>query len=111
MSKEEIEVILKALLIGKASGLDDILNEVLKTLAPEILKGLTHAISKLLIGDTILVRFQELTTLVLHKEDKKDYSLLDNYHLIALKNILAKVIKKVLMNHLSLVVKEHNLLP
>jgi hypothetical protein len=50
-------------------------------------------------------------TLALYKKGKKDYSLLGNYHLIALENILAKVVKKVLMNRLSLVVEEHNLLP
>jgi hypothetical protein len=57
VSKEEIKVILRALLAGKALGLDDILNKVLKILAPEILKDLAHAVSKLLVGDMMLVRF------------------------------------------------------
>jgi hypothetical protein len=49
VSKEEIKVILRALLVGKALGLNDILNKVLKILAPKISKDLAHAISKLLI--------------------------------------------------------------
>jgi hypothetical protein len=105
-----MKAILRALLIGKASGLNSILNKVLKILALEISKGLTHIVSKLLVGDIMLIRFQESTTLVLHKKGKKDYSLLGSYHLIALENILIKVIKKVLMNRLSLTMKEHNLL-
>jgi hypothetical protein len=111
VSKEEMEAILRALSVGKVLGLDGIPNKVLKTLALEISKGLAHAVSKLLVDDIILVRFQESTTLALRKKGKKDYSLLGNYRLIALENTLAKVVKKVLMNRLSLVVEEHNLLP
>jgi hypothetical protein len=110
VSKEEMEVILRALLVGKAPDLDDILNKVLKILAPEILKGLTYIVSKLLIGDTMLIRFQESTTLALCKKGKKDYSLLSSYHLIALENTLTKVVEKVLTNHLSLTAEEYNLL-
>jgi hypothetical protein len=111
VSKEEMKVILRALLAGKALGLNDIPNKVLKTLALEILKSLAHAVSKLLVSDIMSVRFQELTTLALRKEGKKDYSLSGSYRLIALENTLIKVVEKVLMNRLSLVVEEHNLLP
>jgi hypothetical protein len=103
-------MILRALLAGKALSLNSILNEVLKILALEISKGLAYTVNKLLVSDTILIRFQESTTLTLYKEGKKDYSLLDSYRLIALENTLVKVVKKVLMNHLSLITKEHNLL-
>ena len=48
--------------------------------------------------------------LVLRNEGKKDYSLLVSYHLIILENILAKVLEKVLVNYLSIVVKEYALL-
>jgi hypothetical protein len=110
MSKEEMEAILRALLIRKALNLDDILNKVLKILALEISKGLTYIVSKLLTDDMMLIRFQESTTLTLYKKGKKDYSLSGSYHLIALKNILIKVVKKVLINRLSLTTKEHSLL-
>jgi hypothetical protein len=110
VSKEEMKAILRALSVGKALDLDDILNKVLKILVLKILKGLAHMISKLLIGDMMLIRFWELMTLALHKEGKKDYSLLSSYRLIVLKNILIKVMKKVLANRLSLAMKEHDLL-
>jgi hypothetical protein len=57
VSKEEMEAILRALSAGKALGLNGILNKILKILALEISKGLTHAVSKLLVGDMILIRF------------------------------------------------------
>jgi hypothetical protein len=52
-----MKAILRALLVGKVLSLNDILNEVLKILALEILKGLTYTISKLLISDMMLIRF------------------------------------------------------
>jgi hypothetical protein len=57
VSKEEIEAILRALLARKALGLDSIPNKVLKILVLEISKGLAHIVSKLLIGDIMLIRF------------------------------------------------------
>jgi hypothetical protein len=110
VSKEEMEAILRALSAGKALGLDSILNKVLKILVLKISKGLAYTVSKLLIGDIILIRFQELTTLALHKKGKKDYSLPDSYRLITLENTLTKVMKKVLVNRLSLTMEEYSLL-
>jgi hypothetical protein len=52
-----MKAILRALLAEKALGLNGILNEILKILTLEILEGLTHIISKLLIGDMMLIRF------------------------------------------------------
>jgi hypothetical protein len=57
VSKEEIEAILRALLAEKALGLNSIPNKVLKILALEISKGLAYIVSKLLIGDIMLIRF------------------------------------------------------
>jgi hypothetical protein len=110
VSKEEMKVILRALLAGKALGSDGIPNKVLKILALEISKGLAYIVSKLLAGDMMLIRFQESTTLTLHKKGKKDYSLSGSYRLIALENTLTKVVEKVLANRLSLAAEEHSLL-
>jgi hypothetical protein len=38
--------------------------------------------------------YKELITIILRKENKKDYSFSSNYRSIALENILAKVVKK-----------------
>jgi hypothetical protein len=96
--KKEIKLILRALSTGKALGSDSIFNKILKILVSEISKGLAHAISKLFADNIMSVRYQKSTTLTLHKKDKKDYSLSDSYHSIALENTLIKVVKKVLTN-------------
>jgi hypothetical protein len=52
-----MKIILRALLVEKALDLNDILNEILKILALEISKDLAHIVSKLLVGDMMLVHF------------------------------------------------------
>jgi hypothetical protein len=58
-----------------------------------------------------LSRYKESTTIVLKKDSKKDYSSLGSYRLIALKNTLAKVVKKILADRITKAAKEHLLLP
>jgi len=47
---------------------------------------------------------------VLRKERKKDYFLLGSYRLIALKNILVKVLEKYIANIMSKAAEEYRLL-
>jgi len=47
---------------------------------------------------------------VLRKKGKKNYSLLNNYKLIAFKNILAKVLEKYIINIMLKITKEYKLL-
>jgi len=48
---------------------------------------------------------------VLYKEGKKYYSLLGSYRLIALKNMLAKVLEKYIANIMSKAAEKHRLFP
>jgi len=48
---------------------------------------------------------------VLRKEGKKNYSLLGSYRLIALENMLVKVLEKYVANIILKVVEKHRLLP
>jgi len=48
--------------------------------------------------------------MVLRKKEKKDYSLLGSYRLIALKNMLTKILEKHVVNIMSKAVKEYRLL-
>ena len=76
---------------------------------PLILKELAQAVIKyLVIG--LFKELKELFTLVLKKEEKKDYSLLNNYRPIALKNILVKLAEKVLTIHIIEKAKAETLL-
>ena len=86
-------------------------NEILTALSPEILIGLANTISRALAEGTLLDYYKELIIITLRKEDKKDYSLLSSYRLIALENTLVKVVEKVLVIHLSRAAEEYTLLP
>ena len=48
---------------------------------------------------------------VLYKEGKVDYLLLDSYCPIILKNTLNKILKRVIVDHIINIAKEHALLP
>jgi len=107
---EEIGKLIRSLPNGKALGLDGILNEVLKAVAPVIVKDLAEAASHCFANRTIPESLKESITMVLRKEGKKDYSLPGSYRLIALKNTLAKVLKKHIANIISEVAEEYSLL-
>jgi hypothetical protein len=74
------------------------------------MKSLTRIISGAFASDTLPNRYKELVTIIIYKESKKDYSLLNNYYLIALKNTLIKVVKKILTTRLNRVAEKHGLL-
>jgi hypothetical protein len=67
-------------------------------------------INEAFASGTLPSRYKELVTIIIHKKSKKDYSLLNNYRPIALKNTLVKVVKKILTTRLSRVAEEHGLL-
>ena len=52
-----------------------------------------------------------ITTFVLYKENKADYSLLGSYRPIALKNTLSKILKRVIADRIVDIAKEYTLLP
>jgi len=107
---EEISKLIRSLLNKKALGLDSILNKVLKVAVLVIAKDLTKITSYYFTSRIILKSLKEFITIVLHKEGKKDYSLLGSYKLIILKNILVKVLKKYIVNIISKAAEEHRLL-
>ena len=95
VTEEELQKIVNKLLKDRAPGPDGITNEVICIVAPLILKELAQAVIKYLaIG--LPEGLKELFTLVLRKEEKKKYLLLGAYRPIVLKNILVKLVEKVL---------------
>jgi len=76
-----------------------------------IIKDLAEAASYYFTNGTIPESLKESITVVLRKEGKKDYSLLDSYRLIALKNMLVKVLEKHIANIILEAAEEHRLLP
>jgi len=110
ISTEEISKLIRSLLNGKALGLDSILNKVLKVAALVIVKDLAEVASHYFASKIILESLKEFITVVLCKEGKKDYSLLGSYRLIALKNMLVKVLEKHVANIISKAAEEYRLL-
>jgi len=76
-----------------------------------IVKDLAEAVSYYFASRIILKSLKEFITMVLYKEGKKNYSLPGSYRLIALKNTLAKVLKKHVANIISKAAEEYRLLP
>jgi hypothetical protein len=68
-------------------------------------------ISRALAESTLPDYYKELIIIILRKENKKDYSLLSSYRLIALENTLAKVVEKVLVIRLSRAAEKYTLFP
>ena len=75
-------------------------------MAKDLVKAASHCFTNGIIPESL----KEFITAVLRKEGKKNYSLLSSYRLIALKNILAKVLEKHVANIISEAAEEHRLL-
>jgi len=103
---EEIGKLIISLLNKKALELDSILNKVLKVVTLVIIKDLAEAASYCFTSGIIPESLKESITIVLHKEKKKDYSLLGSYRLITLKNTLVKVLEKYVANIISKATEE-----
>jgi len=110
ISTEEISKLIRSLLNKKVLGLDSILNKVFKVAALVITKNLIEAASYCFTSGIILKSLKKFITVVLYKEEKKDYSLLGSYRLITLKNMLVKVLEKYIANIISKAVEEYRLL-
>jgi len=111
ISIEEISKLIRSLPNGKALGPDGIPNKVLKMVALVIIKDLAEVASHCFTNGTIPESLKESITVVLRKEEKKDYSLLGSYRLITLKNTLAKVLEKHVANIILEAAEEYRLLP
>jgi len=76
-------------------GLDKIPNETIKAALKELVTPFINIITVCLQEGKLFKYFKTTTTVVLQKPKKKDYSLLENYQPIALKNTLGKLLKKI----------------
>jgi hypothetical protein len=91
-------------------GLNRILNEALKTYRLLIVPWLTDVAKVYFIIGYYLRLKRAITTYILYKEGKADYLLLGSYHPIALENTLSKILKRVIVNCIADIAKEHTLL-
>jgi len=107
---KEISKLIRSLLNRKVLGLNSIPNKVLKVAALVIAKDLVKVASYCFTSRIILKSLKKSIIIVLHKEEKKNYSLLGSYRLITLKNMLAKVLEKHIANIISKATEEYRLL-
>ena len=77
------------------TGLDRILNKAIKTALEAIAIPLVDAVITYLLKSKILEYYKKTIIVVLWKANKKDYSLLGSYWPVALKNILGKILEKI----------------
>ena len=110
ISAEKVLKTINRLLNKKAAESDRILNEVLKRIASEISADLIQKICTAFLCSLLPTYYKESITIILYKKSKKNYLLLRSYRLITLKNILTKVIKKVLVTYINCVIEEYSLL-
>ena len=93
-----------------ALGPDGIPNEALKTYRPLIVPWLID-IARVYFAIGYYLRLRRaITIVILYKKGKVDYLLLRNYHPIALKNTLSKILKRIIVEHIVDIAKEHTLL-
>jgi len=90
-------------------GLNGIPNKIFKVVALVIAKDLAEIASNCFTNRTIPKSFKESITIVLYKERKKKYFLLGSYKLIALKNTLAKVLEKYIVNIMLEAIEKYRL--
>jgi len=99
------------LLNNTALGPDRILNEALKTCGPLIAPWLAD-VARVCFAIGYYPRLgRSMTTVVLQKEGKADYSIPGNYRPIALENTLSKILEKVIADRIADTAEEHALLP
>ena len=98
------------MLNDKTLKLDNILNEILKKVTYIIKNDLAHTVSKYFINKITSEIFCKSIIVILRKKRKKDYLLLSSYCLIALKNIIAKLIKKIVAQQIIDATEMHSFL-
>ena len=77
-----------------------ILNKVIKTVLKALIILLANTAITYLLKGKLLKYYKITTIIILQKVNKKDYSLLKSYRLIAFKNTLGKLLKKIVVERI-----------
>ena len=86
-------------------GLDGILNKAIKAILKAIATLLINAATTYLFKNNLLECCKDTIIVILQKANKKDYSLLRSYRPVALKNILDKILKKIIAEQIQKAIK------
>ena len=111
ITTEEIARTISCLLNNIVLGPDRILNKALKTCGLLIALWLVDVARVYFTIGYYLRLERAITTIVLYKEGKADYSFPESYRPIALENTLSKILEKVIVDCITDIAEEHTLLP
>ena len=110
MTTEEMARTISRLLNNIAPGPDRIPNKALKAYGPLIAPWLADVARVCFVIGYYPRLGRAITTFVLRKEGKVDYSFLGSYRPITLENTLSKILERVIADHIVDTAKEHALL-
>ena len=110
IKKKKVNAVIHRLKSRKASGSDEISNELLKMLIDMISSYLTTLFNACVKHRIHSVKYKEAKMIALRKLEKDDYTKPDAYRLIALLNMTDKVLKTIMTSRLSDLAERHTLL-
>ena len=106
---KEVLKIINRLSDKKTAESERILNEVLKRIILKISADFMQKICITFLCNLLSTHYKELIIIIQCKKNKKNYLLLKSYRLITFKNMLAKVIKKILVTYISYTAEKYSL--
>jgi hypothetical protein len=110
ITKREMLKIIKRIALDKISSFDEIINKLFKICA-FIMMQLLISLFVVCIQQTYHSKaFKKVNIITLKKVDKKDYTISKTYRLIALLNIIEKILKFIMSKKISWITKTHRLL-
>ena len=104
----EVEIVLKSLQLGKATGTDAINNRVLKELAQPLSFPLSDLFKFSLTSGKVLLIWKDANVTPIFKKD--DPSAVSNYRPISLLSKVGKVLEKITHKHLFNFIRDNNIL-
>ncbi len=110
ITEDEVKQIIRWVKADKASSASDISNRALQASLAELISVLTSLFNACITYKYHSKQFKKTQTIVLCKSKKSDYIDSKMYRLIALFNIMSKVLKLIMIKRLSDIVETHHML-
>ena len=104
IQKEELNAVISRLKVTKASGLNEILNELLKMLSYTIFSHLVILLNACVKHRIHSVRYKKTKTIALKKSRKDDYTKSSAYRSIALLSMTDKILKVIMTDKILKVI-------